>query len=172
MRQRTGNTTFLVAALLKGSRILDVRLGRIQIDGLDAQRILVSMLKALSYDVLMLSGISFGGFNLVNLKKLARTTRKPVISVIRDKPNNAAVRAALRKHFGDWRQRWGIVKDAGPVYSCRPVAAEPKMYFEVKGASAAFARRVIASSSLISRLPEPVRVAGIMARGCGFHEVD
>jgi endonuclease V-like protein UPF0215 family len=113
----------------------------------------------------MLSGVSFGGFNLISIKELAMRIRKPVIAVIRDKPNNQAVLAALRKHFPDWKQRWRIVRDAGHVHSCKPLAEEPRLYFEVKGTSAARAKALISSASRISRLPEPVRVAGLIAKG-------
>jgi len=162
--RRATASTVLVAVLMRGARILDFRLGTIQVDGTDASRVLVSLLKALSYDLVMLSGISFAGFNLVDIKVLARTLHKPVIAVIRERPNNQAVRNALRKHFQDWRRRWRMVTDAGQLYSCKPVRGEPRLYFEVRGGSAAFARRCIASSSLISRLPEPVRVSGILAK--------
>ena len=160
--------TVLVAALLEGSRIIDIRVGTIEVDGADAHRVLLSLLNALSYDVVMLSGVSFGGFNLIDIKQLARRTGKPVIAVIRERPNNRAVRAALRKHFHDWRRRWRVIEAAGPLYSCRPLVEEPRLYFEVRGASPAFARGVISSSSLISRLPEPVRAAGILAKGLRF----
>jgi len=113
----------------------------------------------------MLSGISFAGFNLVDIKLLARRVGKPVIAVIRERPDNKAVRDALRKHFVDWRQRWRAVKNAGRIHSCRPLADEPRLYFEVRGCSPASARKIILSSSTISRLPEPVRVAGLLAKG-------
>jgi hypothetical protein len=157
--------TVLVAVLLEGARVLDLRLGTIDVDGLDARRILVSLLNTLSYDFVMLSGVSFAGFNLVDIRLLARKVGKPVIVVIREKPNNKAVRDALRKHFDDWMERWSAVKDAGALYSCKPLADEPKLYFEVRGGPPNLARRVIVSSSTISRLPEPIRVAGIIAKG-------
>jgi len=140
-------------------------MGEIEVDGLDAQRLLISLLSTLSYDLVMLSGVSFGGFNLVDLKSLTRRIRKPVIAVIRERPDNRAVRDALRKHFGDWRQRWSAVKDAGRLYSCKPLSDEPRLYYEVRGCSPASAKRIILSSSTVSRLPEPVRVAGLLARG-------
>jgi hypothetical protein len=160
-------STVLVAVLLQGPRVLDLRVGKIDVDGLNAQRVLVSLLRTLSYDFVMLSGVSFAGFNLVDIKLLARKVGRPVIAVIPEKPNNKAVRDALRTHFDDWVRRWSAVKDAGRLYSCKPLPNEPKLYFEVKGASPDLARRVIVSSSIISRLPEPVRVAGILAKGLG-----
>jgi len=163
--------TVLVLVLLEGPRILELRLGEIEVDGVDAQRILISLLGTLSYDIVMLSGVSFAGFNLVDLKLLARKVRKPVIAVVRERPDNRAVRNALRKQFGDWKERWKVVKDAGRLYSCKPLADEPKLYFEVGGCSPASARRIIVSSSTVSRLPEPVRVAGLIAKGIRWSAV-
>ena len=164
-RESGTGTALLVAVLLHGHRIVDAKLGRIQVDGTDAAQVLVALLQTLSYDVVMLSGITFGGFNLIDIKKLAKSIGKPVIAVIGERPNSRAVRAALREHFGDWRRRWGIVRNAGALFSCKPLQDEPKLYFEVRGGSSTFARRAIIASSLISRLPEPVRVAGMIARG-------
>lgn len=170
-------STVLVVVLLQGTQILDLRLGAIEIDGLDAQPVLVSLLNGLSYDAVMLSGVSFGGFNVIDILELAGTIHKPVIAVIREKPDNRAVYEALRKHFHDWRQRWRMIQRAGALYSCRPVPDEPRLYFEVKGGSQVFARNAICTWSSVSRLPEPVRVAGIIAKGLrgyltGLDEID
>jgi uncharacterized protein len=159
----------MVVVLFHGSRISAARIGRIEVDGTDANSVLIGLLKTLAYDVVMLSGISFGGFNLVDIKRLSGEIGKPVIAVIGGRPNNTAVRHALRGHFEDWKQRWRIVRNAGSLYSCRPFRKEPKVYFEVKGGSPSFARKLIASSSTISRLPEPIRVAGLLARGLAPH---
>ena len=163
--RRPKQSALLVAALLQGSTISDIRLGRIEVDGRDANRILNSLLRNLRFDVVMLSGISFGGFNLVDIHQLNRSTRKPVIAISRETPDNAAVRRALRKHFSDWEERWRIVQNAGRLYAFKPLPHEPKLYFEVNGAAPSFAKKAIASAAIISRLPEPIRVAGILARG-------
>jgi hypothetical protein len=167
-RREGVDSTVLTAVLLEGSRILAVRVGRIEVDGVDAGHVLLSLLHTFSYDVVMLSGISFGGFNVIDINQLAQIIKKPVIAVIGEKPDNRAVRQALRKHFADWRRRWRAIENVGSLYSCKPLAQEPRLYFEVRGASPDFARTAIASSSVISRLPEPVRVAGIIARGIGI----
>jgi endonuclease V-like protein UPF0215 family len=113
----------------------------------------------------MLSGISFAGFNVIDIAELAQSTRKPVIAITGSRPDNAAVRRALRKHFIDWQERWRMVKNAGRLYAFKPLPQEPSLYFEVKGASPSFAKKAIDSTATISRLPEPIRVAGILARG-------
>lgn len=155
----------ILAVLFQGLRILAVRIGSIDVDGSDANSALVCLLRSMRFDAIMLSGISFGGFNLVNIERLAHDLHNPVIAVTGERPDNASVRRALRGHFADWRERWQIVVTAGPVYSCKPLKDEPRLYFEVKGASYAFARELIKATAIISRLPEPIRVAGILARG-------
>jgi endonuclease V-like protein UPF0215 family len=163
--KRSTDRALLVAVLFESTRVLDVRVGSIQVDGRDANRVLVSLLSRQRFGVIMLSGISFGGFNLVNISELSRETHRPVIAISGEKPHNVLVRKALQSHFEDWKERWDIVRAAGELHSTKPLRGEPKVYFEVRGASTAFARRVIASSAVISRLPEPIRVARILARG-------
>ncbi len=161
MKQRT----ILVAVLFRGYRIHAVRIGRIEVDGRDADRVLRSMLKNLRVEVILLSGISFAGFNLIDIAKLARETGRPVIAVSGKEPENRAVERALRAHFADWKERLKIVRAAGKINCFKSVAEEPELYFEVKGASRSFAERVVGSYAYISRLPEPIRVAGILAKG-------
>jgi endonuclease V-like protein UPF0215 family len=157
----------LLVVLLRNLRILDIRIGSIEIDGTDANDVLASLLRSIrsNFHVIILSSISLGGFNLVDMPKLAHDLRKPVIVVTREKPDNNAVRKALRDHFPDWRERWRAVVAAGRLYSCKPMMDEPRVYFEVEGASVSFARAIIKATAAISRLPEPIRVARILARG-------
>lgn len=164
-RKNRQHKAIIVAVLFENASIMAVRTSRIQVDGRDANRVVRALLRTVRYDVVMLSGIAFAGFNLIDIAKLARATRRPVIAIVGEKPNNTAVRRALRKHFDDWQERWQIVQNAGRLYSFRPLANEPELFFEVKGGSVSFAREAIASSATISRLPEPIRVAGILARG-------
>lgn len=157
--------TLLVAVLFHKLRVLDVRVGRIEVDGRDANNVLASLLRNVAYDVVMLSGISFGGFNVVDIATLSKELRKPVIAITGERPHNEAVRKALREHFADWRDRWQMVRSAGRIYSFAPLRNEPHLYFEVRGATPLFAKKAIASTAIISRLPEPIRVARILARG-------
>lgn len=97
---RNGKT--LLAAVLMDSRwTRAVVLGKITIDGTDATETLVEMLGGFSFDAVMLSGVSYAGFNLIDPKKIYERFGVPVIIVCRSKPNNDAVRAALVNHFED-----------------------------------------------------------------------
>lgn len=157
--------TILVAVVFHRLRILTVRVGTIQVDGTDANKVLTSLLRSLRYDLVMLSGISFGGFNVVDIGELSKKLRRPVIAITGERPHNRAVQKALREHFADWRERWRMVRSAGKIHSYAPLRNEPCLYFEVRGATPVFAKKAIASTAIISRLPEPIRVARILARG-------
>ncbi len=160
-----GERALLLAVVYRMSHIQTVRLGTIEVDGTDAGATLKSLVRKLPLDLVMLSGISYAGFNIMDISKLAHDLEKPVIAVSGERPDNKAVRKALKDHFADWKRRWGNVRSAGKLYACRPLKDEPKLYFEVKGATPDFARRVISRTAVISRLPEPIRVARIMAKG-------
>ncbi len=155
----------LLAVLFKDLQIVTLRMNRIEVDGRDANKVLMSLLKRMRYDVVMLSGVSFGGFNVVDIAKLSNAVRRPVMALTGDKPDNKAVRNALRGHFEDWEERWRMVQAAGRMHSFKPLPDEPPLYFEVRGASPSLAKKWILATARISRLPEPIRVARIMARG-------
>jgi len=155
----------LVVVAFDKLQMIDLRVGQIEVDGRDANKSLASLLRGLRYDVVMLSGISFGGFNVVDIATLSKDLNKPVIAITGERPNNEAVRKALREHFVDWRDRWRMIRSAGKIYSFAPLQEEPRLYFEARGATALFAKKAIRSTAAISRLPEPIRVARILARG-------
>jgi len=155
----------LLAVLLRRSKICGVRIGTIEVDGTDARTVLKSLVRTLSSDLVMLSGITFAGFNVIDISRLSNELKKPIIAISGDRPDNRAVRKALKDHFVDWETRWRSVRSAGTLYACKPLKDEPKLYFEVKGATPDYARKIIMRTAVISRLPEPVRVARIMAKG-------
>lgn len=160
-----GERALLLAVLFRRSHIQKIRISTVEVDGTDAEIILKSLMRKLRYDLIMLSGVSFAGFNIINILELAHEVEKPVIVISGEKPDNRAVRKALKDHFADWKSRWDDVRSAGKLYTCKSLKDEPKLYFEVKGATPYFARRVISRTAVISRLPEPIRVARILAKG-------
>lgn len=163
-RKNSKQHALLLAVLLQDLKIQTVRIRRIEVDGRDANRVLKSLLGRMRFDAVMLSGIAFGGFNVVDITSLSAEIGRPVIALTGDKPDNRAVFKALRGHFADWEERWAKIKSAGRIHQCKPLRNEPFLYFEVKGTSASLARKWIRLTAKISRLPEPVRVARILAK--------
>jgi endonuclease V-like protein UPF0215 family len=154
-----------ICALLRGTWINDLQTDIITVDGLDATEKLSSMLHQWSFDAVMLAGVSFAGFNLVDPTSVFEEFGNPVILISRTKPNNIAVKKALHRHFEDWQIRWRVFEKLGPVYEVVSMPTEPPVYVEVVGAEPDWARRLIRATSVCCRVPEPVRVARLVARG-------
>ncbi len=154
-----------VCVLLRGNWINDFQADIITVDGLDATEALVSMLRRWSFDAVMLAGVSFAGFNLVDPSVIFEEFSIPVIVISRTKPNNVAVKNALHQHFEDWRVRWSIFEKLGPVFEVVSMPTEPPVYLEVIGAELEWASKLIRATSACCRIPEPVRVARLVARG-------
>jgi len=155
----------LVCVLLRGEWISDFQARMITVDGLDATEKLTFMLRRWIFDAVMLAGVSFAGFNLVDPTIVFEEFNKPVIVISRTKPSNVAVKNALRQHFGDWRVRWSIFEKLGSVYEVVSIPAEPPIYVEVIGTELNWARKLIQATSVCCRIPEPIRVARLVARG-------
>lgn len=145
--------------------IKNVRLRIIEVDGFDATEKLLSMMTGTDVYAVILGGITFGGFNIVNPFKILMETHVPIIVYSGTRPNNEKTLSALKKHFEDWRERWEIIESLGHVYSTTPHPKETPVYFEVVGGSREWAEKILHSLAVVSRVPEPVRVAGLIARG-------
>ncbi len=158
-------TAPLVAALLDGPHLLDVRTTEIEVDGLDATSKAIELVRIWKPAPALLSGVTFAGFNLINPHVLQEKFHVPVIVVVGSRPDNRAVKRALVKHFPDWKRRWRIISSLGPLRMVRTNLGEPPIYFEFFGCSRREAASLLKACSYVSRLPEPIRVAGLVATG-------
>ena len=157
--------TFLCGVEAVRKKISNVRLRRIQVDGFDATEKLLSMIEEMKLDAVILGGITFAGFNMVDPIIILNSTGIPIIVYSGTHPDNEKMLGALKKHFNDWRVRWDIVHSLGPIHCTKPHPSEPSIYFEVVGGSYRWAEKILHYSAEVCRIPEPVRVAGIIARG-------
>lgn len=155
----------LAAVLFKGLKIKDVAFEWITVDGLDATEKAVNILERWDFEVVMLAGVSFAGFNVINPMAVYERFQKPIIIVSRTKPDNKAVKRALMQHFSDWKRRWEVFAKLGPIYKVKVLSGEPPLYFEAVGTEMEWASRLITSFAVCGRVPEPLRVVRIIARG-------
>ncbi len=134
-------------------------------DGTDATSKISSMVNHTrqkdQLGVIMLDGITFGGFNVVNIRKIFQETGIPVIVIMRRFPSFEKIKKAL-KRFQDWEERWNNVLDAGKVYE---IENEENIYIQIQGINLEDAEEIVRLSATRSAIPEPVRVAHIIAAG-------
>ncbi|MBS7643522.1 DUF99 family protein [Candidatus Bathyarchaeota archaeon] len=156
----------LVCVQMDGPWIEAVQIRTITVDGTDATSRLLEMLKELTFDAILLGGISFAGFNLIDPCKVYAAVNKPVIVISKRRPDNVAVKRALVCHFEDWAARWEIIeKLEGGIHEVLSMEGEPPIYIEVVGAKVSWAQKLIRNLSTRCRIPEPIRVARFIARG-------
>jgi endonuclease V-like protein UPF0215 family len=158
-------STLLCAVLMVGDRIEVVRLGKITVDGLDSTNILLEMLVKINCDGIILGGISFAGFNIVDPQRVNNELGVPIIVYSGKRPNSISMLVALKAHFIDWEERCSPITRLGNVYNLVTKAGFPPIFFEVVGESKEWAINILKESALLTRAPEPVRVAGIVVRG-------
>ena len=162
-----GSRAPLVVAQLNGPRLVKARIAWISVDGLDATSEASRLLSSLQLrdSPILLAGATFAGFNIINPRVLQRKFRTPTIVVIGSRPNNRAVKRALMRHFPDWKRRWRILSSLGPLRQVRAFQNEGPIFYEAFGCADNEARRILKEWAYVSRIPEPLRVAGLVARG-------
>lgn len=160
-------SVIVVGVVFRGGRSIDgVMHTHVTIDGLDATEQLTSMINSSPHRkqlrLVMLSGITLAGFNIVDINKLNSATGLPVIALTLEKPDLEAVRKALN-NLPDHEERWRMILAAGEIHEIR--CKGKKLYVEVAGVSLFDAQEIIKLSSTNSSFPEPLRVAHLVASG-------
>jgi len=151
--------------LFKGLEIENIKITKIAVDGLDATEKLAEVLNKWDFATVMLAGVSFAGFNIIDPTAIHEKFEKPVIIVTRTKPDNKAVKRALQRHFEDWKMRWKVFEKLGSFHQVTALADEPPLYVEAIGANVKWTCNLIQALSVCCRVPEPIRVARLIARG-------
>jgi len=159
----------LIGVVFRGGYWLDgVMSTRVEVDGFDSTaKISAMVLNSPHYKqlrVIMLDGVTFGGFNVVDIKKLNTETGLPVIAVTREKPNFKDIRKAL-KNLPQNEKRWKAVLNAGKILEVCTRNKREKVYVEMAGILEEDAQKIVKLTSTRSSVPEPLRVAHLIASG-------
>lgn len=162
----TKESVMIIGTVFRAGNWLDGVLSTyIQGDGTDAtEKISEMVLNSRNIGqlgVIMLDGITFGGFNLVNIHELFESTGIPVIVIMRRMPDFEGIKNAL-KRFPDWKNRWANVLEAGEVHK---VDGKEPIYMQISGLEKEDALEIVKISTTRSAIPEPLRVAHIIAAG-------
>ncbi len=166
--KHTKDKVLVVAAVLRGSKDLEGILScYITKDGRDATRSLIRMINGSKHKrqlrCIMTNGTTLAGFNVLDITELHRKTGLPVLSILRKKPNYEKVDKAL-DNFRDKKERLSILEKAGEITPYR------KLWFQTAGISLSKAKELIDKTLRKSNIPEPVRIAHIIASGVTYGE--
>jgi uncharacterized protein len=164
--QSKGSALIVGVVFRGGCSIEGVMHTRIIIDGLDATQKLALMINNSPHHkqlrLVMLNGVTFGGFNVVDLKKLYLATKLPVLALTNEKPDLNSIYEAL-KNLPKAEERWNMILEAGKIHEI--INKGTTIYVEIAGISFDDAEKIISLTSTRSSLPEPLRVAHLIASG-------
>lgn len=165
--------TLVLGVVCRGGTQIDgVVSVAIDVDGMNAAEKMARAINSSPHKdqlkIIMLDGITFGGFNIADINALNKETGLPVIVVIREKPRMKSIKESLSK-FKDAEKRWKLIEKAGVI---RPVAVTNKVikgtktiYYQAAGIRNEDAENVIKLTAVNSSVPEPVRMAHILCSG-------
>ena len=159
----------IVGVVFRGGYWLDgVMHTKVKVDGLDANRKIASMIVNSPHykqlRVIMLNGVTCAGFNVVDIRRLNRETRLPVIAVTRDKPNFAEIRRAL-ENLPHSEKRWNAIRGTDELYEVCTRSRNAKIYMQIAGICKEDAEKTLQITSTRSNIPEALRVAHLIASG-------
>ena len=159
----------IIGVVFRGGHWLDgVMSTRVEVDGFDATERIASMITSSPHykqlRVVMLDGVTFAGFNIVDIKELNAITQLPVIAVTRDRPDLKEIKKALQ-HLSSPEKRWNAVMNAGEISEVETREKSEKVYMEICGVLEEDARKILRLTSTRSSIPEALRVAHLVASG-------
>lgn len=133
--------------------------GEVEKDGLDSTETVIRLVEQSKFHaqlhVILFDGIAFGGFNILDINRIAQSLNLPCIAVMRKHPDLTAVDNALL-NFDDYQERRSLIDQAGGIY-------------EIDGNvfQAAHIEPTIASKALLQltdtgKVPEALRLAHLI----------
>lgn len=170
--------TQIIGAVFRAGEYMDGLLSsKVSVDGFNSTDKIIQMIKKSrakgQLRLIMLDGIALGGFNVVDINKLYRKTKLPVIVVIRHKPDFNAIKRAL-KHLSKPEQRFALMKKAGEIHEMKirhkGLRKPGKIYFQFAGLTEKQARQALKLTIVHGLIPEPIRVAHLIATGIKLGE--
>ena len=151
----------IVGVLMEGcDRVECVAMTEFPVDGAKATSFLADWVRSLRLEPtvqgIVLGGITIAGLGIVDVRGLAETLATPVFVVTRRDPANHRVAEALRA--AGLSDREALLEAAPPA-----VRLESGLYLAWAGSERAAAEAAIRGALGKSKLPEPLRVAHLIA---------
>lgn len=159
------DTCLIIGALYRSSHgqngyVESVLSTNIEIDGEDATQKLAELVNSSKSrpNAIMLQGITFAGFNVVDIVEISKLTNLPVITIMRRKPNYEEIKSALQ-NLSEPETRWNKIQAAGKVHKAG------KIFYQAAGTGTDNAVQFINATTVHGNMPEPVRLAHVIASG-------
>jgi uncharacterized protein len=107
----------------------------------------------------LLQGIALAGFNVVDIGRVATELGVPVLVVVRKQPRMQMVKDALLDRTPGGAEKWRLIESFGPLEKLGA------LWVQRIGLTAREATDLLAATTSHGNIPEPLRLAHIIAGG-------
>jgi endonuclease V-like protein UPF0215 family len=157
--RRPGGCTPISGIVCAGTRFEGMVWGQVRQDGWNATDKLCQLLKNSKFlpqlHLVLLDGIAFGGFNIVDLPQLSQRLNLPCVTVMRRMPDLTKIEKAIA-HLSHPQRRLKLLEKAGEIY------AYPPFYFQVCGEEPDAIAQVLPKLTDMGKVPEALRLAHLI----------
>lgn len=157
--RRRSSSVSIVGVICAETRFEGMVWGKVRQDGWNATDAICRLLLGKKFlpqlHILLLDGIGFGGFNIIDLPKLADKLKIPCVTVMRRQPNMTKIETALQR-LPQPQRRLELMRSAGKVY------AYPPFFFQVCGEDPDVIAAVLQRLSDRGHVPEALRLAHLI----------
>jgi len=158
VRESKGNVP-VAGVVCANTRFEGMLWGHIQQDGLDATETISTLLKQskffLQLHIVLLDGLGFGGFNLVDLPALADNLQLPCVAIMRRYPKLDKMKDAISR-LPNVEKRLERLEKAGKIYHY------PPFYFQVCGEHPDTIAQTLGYLTDCGKVPEALRLAHLI----------
>lgn len=160
--KRHKKDSIVIGTVFRGGSFCDGVLStKIKVDGNDSTDKIIKMINKSKFkpqlQCILLDGIAVGGFNVIDVQKLYKKTDLPVIVIMRDMPDFNKIISALNAI--QKANKICLLKKAGPITKAGNILIQNI------GISIERAKEIIRITSTRSFIPEPIRLAHLIAAG-------
>ncbi|MEO0158621.1 MAG: DUF99 family protein [candidate division WOR-3 bacterium] len=161
-----GERSFLAGVVMRADFLVDgFAVGRCLVGGMDATDRIIEMYRVLEREdinLLMLGGCIISLFNIVDLNRAAEETGLPLLCVTYN-PSEGLSDIIKSRFPSDWGERLRIYESNGPREEY-VLKTGHKVHVRRVGLSRGAADAVLNRMTICGRVPEPIRVARLLAR--------
>lgn len=157
--RHAGGNVAIAGVVCAGTRFEGMVWGQVEQDGLDSTDVILKLLLGRKFlpqlHILLLDGIAFGGFNIIDLPRLSEQLKLPCVAVMRRMPNLIAMEQAIQR-LPHSQQRLQLLQRAGTIY------AQPPFFFQVCGGCPKVIFSVLERLTDCGKVPEALRLAHLI----------
>ena len=154
--------SIVVGVVTRGGTFVEgILSSKVDIDGDNSTKVFINLINNSKFkpqlQCIFLNGIAVGGFNVVDIKELNKKTKIPVAVIIRQNPNIAKIKETLEKLKQKKKSR--LIDKAGKVTKINDI------YIQSAGIEIEKLKEILKVVCTRSNIPEPLRLAHIIATG-------